>query len=743
MDHAAALRAEARACEERRLLVLAGEPAATRERAVAALDAASIPRESTTFVGPEPGLDCERIAPSHASDLLGQTRTAIVYDAHESLRPNALGQLVGAIDGGGLGVVLAPSLDTWAERRDAFDETLAVPPFERADVSGHFRSRLIETLRAHRGIAIFDADAGTLEQSGLTDPAPRLPTPSPSIPEEHAFPTAAYAACLTQDQVETLRALESLADPEGTVVVEADRGRGKSSAAGLAAGSLAAAGEDVLVTAPRYRRAGEVFARAQELLDELGEAVKVDDQNAPHRIDASAGCVRFAPPTEAVALPDEPDVVLVDEAAALPVRLLERFLAAPRIAFTTTIHGYEGAGRGFSVRFKDRLEESDREVEEVTMADPIRYAAGDPVEVWATRALLLDARPPVDPLVEDARPETVTYERLDSERLCGDEHLLREVFGLLVLAHYRTEPDDLARLLDAPNVTVRALVHEGHVVSVALLAREGGLGADRRAEMYAGARIRGNMLPDVLTTQLRDEAAGIPVGWRVMRIATHHAARDRGLGSHLLDNIAAEATGEYDYLGVGYGATPELLAFWAGNEFSTVHLSTTRNDRSGEHSAIMLRSLSDRGADLCDRHTAWFLDRIAGMLSDPLSTVDPDVVRAVLASIDSTASLDLSAWEWRLLAGSSHGAGLFDTSPAPFRALALRALTDHEGPDLDARDERLLVRKVLQAHDWETVTTGLEFVSERECKRALGALTDRLVEGYGTERALAERERFR
>jgi tRNA(Met) cytidine acetyltransferase len=743
MDHAAALRAEARSCDERRLLVLAGEPEATRTKAAEALDAASIPRESTTLVGLEHVLDCEQLDPSQASDLLGQTRTAIVYDAHESLRPNTLGQLVGAVDGGGLVVVLAPPLDAWAERRDAFDETLAVPPFERADVTGHFRSRLVETLRAHRGIAIFDADTGTPQQSGLTHSALRRSAPDPSTPEEHAFPTAAYAACLTQDQVDTLRALESLADPEGTVVVEADRGRGKSSAAGLAAGSLAAAGEDVLVTAPRYRRAGEVFARARELLNELDKNVKVDDENAPHRIDASEGCVRFAPPTEAVALPGDPDVVLVDEAAALPVRLLEGFLAAPRVAFTTTIHGYEGAGRGFSVRFKDRLAEADRDVREVTMAEPIRYAAGDPVEVWATRALLLDARPPVDPLVEEVRPETVTYERLDSERFLADEHLLREVFGLLVLAHYRTEPDDLARLLDAPNVTVRALVYDGHVVSVALLAREGGLSADRRAEMYAGARIRGNMLPDVLTTQLRDEQAAIPVGWRVMRIATHHAARHRGLGSHLLEGVETEAAGEYDYLGVGYGATPELLAFWTENVYSTVHLSTTRNERSGEHSAIMLRPLSDQGTDLLDRHTTWFLDRVAGMLSDPLSTVDPDVVRAVLSSVDSTASLDLSAWEWRLLAGSPHGAGLFDTSPAPFRALALRALTDPSNPELDARDERLLVQKVLQARDWETVTEDLDFVSKRECMRALGDVTDRLVVTYGTEEAREERERFR
>jgi len=45
------------------------------------------------------------------------------------------------------------------------------------------------------------------------------------------------------------------------VVAEADRGRGKSSAAGIAAGALALSGADVLVTAPAFRNAAEVFAR--------------------------------------------------------------------------------------------------------------------------------------------------------------------------------------------------------------------------------------------------------------------------------------------------------------------------------------------------------------------------------------------------------------------------------------------------------------------------------------------------
>jgi tRNA(Met) cytidine acetyltransferase len=413
------------------------------------------------------------------------------------------------------------------------------------------------------------------------------------------------------------------------------------------------------------------------------------------------------------------------------------------VAFTTTVHGYEGAGRGFSVRFRDRLAGDDHEVTEATMTEPIRYAAGDPVEVWAFRALLLDAGPPVDPLVADATTDSVTYAALDPTELLADEHLLREAFGLLVLAHYRTEPADLARLLDGPNVRVRALLQDGHVVSVALLAREGDLSAETRAHMYDGGRVAGNMLPDVLTTQLRDERAGEPVGWRVLRIATHHAVRSHGLGSRLLGEIRAEFADAVDWLGVGFGATPELVDFWATNGYEPVHLSTTRNERSGEYSALMLDPCSDAGVTLVDCHAEQFRERIGGVLGDPLADLDPDVARATLAASERAAPPDLPDWAWRQVASAAFGPGLFDMAPGPYRELVVAGFTDGVAADLPVRKQRLLVLKALQGRPWDAIAGRLEYHSTAEAMRAFGDACEPLVDRFGTEAAMEEADRYR
>ena len=785
------LKREAERSNQRRLLVLAGDRDRGIDAAYDAIGAIDVGEASVSFVSTREGFRFERVAPRGTDELLGRTREVVVLDCHDRFVPNALGRAAGAVDGGGLLVLLTPPLEEWPDRRDGFDESLAVPPFTLADVTGRFRERLVKTIRTHPGIAVVGlsgpnpGDAGrgiTVERAGLTDPPAACSRSPPGRPATATFPGAVYAACLTADQSRAVRVLESLSTPGSAVVVESDRGRGKSSAAGLAAGALALAGRDVLVTAPAFRNAAEVFARAREVIggakagDEdataeggeeprtagdaegpgaVGEGEKSKTVEAPN-----GGRVRFAAPAVAAEVPDDPDCAIVDEAAALPVRLLERFLAAPAVAFCTTVHGYEGAGRGFSVRFRDRLAASEFAVRDVRLDEPIRYARDDPVESWVARALLLDARPAVPEAVAGTTVEDVRYRTLSPGELIANETLLGEAFGLLVAAHYRTEPNDLARLLDAPNLLARALVVGDRVVAVALCAREGGLGPSVRAGMYEGERVRGNMVPDVLTSQLRDESAAEPRGLRTVRIAVHHAVRGRGLGSGLLERIHDEFGESTDYFSVGFGATPRLLRFWRRAGYRSVHLSTTRNDASGEHSAVMLRPEGEAGRDLLARHAIALRDRERDALSDAHRDVDADVVRGVLAACSAPTTVDLTPHEWRAVVAASFGPGMYDVAPGAFRDLAIATLVggdgdvesggileadgdDTDGNDLDDREERLLVRKVLQGRPWETVAEELGYVSTASCMRALGSAVEPLVERDGTDLALRERDRFR
>ena len=745
--------ANAQKANERRLLALTGDREAGIDAAHTAVEAAGVDDEAVSLVTTREGVRYHRLHPDHADELLGTTREIVIFDCHEGFSANALGQVTGAVDGGGLLVLVLPPLEELPNRLSALVDQVAVPPFSRDDVGSHFRQRLATTLRHHPGVAIVrlppstaapnddTRDGITIERDGLSNRSQPTPTSDPYSYSDTPFPDAAYKACRTGDQARAVAGLSAVSKPGNAVVVEADRGRGKSSAAGLAAAALAADGDDVLVTAPGFDNTAELFGRAAELLatlDHPAAGESTGDSVDPPLATTAGGRIRFRPPPDAADLPSEPDVVIVDEAAALPVRLLERLLDAPAVGFCTTVHGYEGSGRGFAVRFRERLAASSYDVTDIELREPIRYGQNDPVEAWLAWTLLLDAEPPADQLVADTTPETVSYRRLTADDITDDEALLRSLVGLLVAAHYKTEPNDIVRLLDAPNLELRALLSDGHPVSVALLAREGGLSSAQQAESYRGQRVQGNMLPDVLTSQLRDPTAAGPVGYRVMRIATHHAARSRGLGSELLSRCHDELGDGVDWFGVGFGATPRLLSFWRTNGYRPVHLSVTRNETSGEHSALMLRPCSTAGSDLADRHSRWFRERISGQLADTLSGVAPDVIRGVLGAVSVSAddnqlgTLDLADRGWRILAGVAYGPGTYEAAPHVFQQLAMAHLI-RPVAELSPRAERLLVRKVLQCAPWATVADELGFVSERQCKRAFGAIAGQFCEAVDSE----------
>ncbi len=656
----------------------------------------------------------ETVSPSRARDLLGRGIAAAVIDLHGGLEVDALCVAAGCVVGGGMLVLLTPPLAGWAEAPDAIRRRLAPPPFDEHQVGRRLVARLVRSFAEHHIPVIEVPDHGPPSWGASPFPAdapsaPRGITADPRHGSDHPSPAD---GCLTPDQRAAVEAVvETCGRSRGAVVLTADRGRGKSWALGLAAARLVSSGLRVAVTGPGPEACAEVLRAAAR---------------AGVRLDAvDAGAARGG----------DQDVLLVDEAAALPVPLLRRLeAAAPRLALATTVHGYEGTGQGFAVRFRAVLEERDGGLRQVELRHPIRWGPDDPVERWLHRALVLDAEP-APALAPRGSDPHIRFVAADD--LADQEALLRQLFGLLVQSHYRTTPMDLARMLDAPNVRTAAVTVADRVAGAVLVALEGGLDVSTRDGLLRGDfRLRGNMLPETLTCHLAEPDAATLRSWRVLRLAVHPALRGRGLGTATLRWLSERARENgVDLLGAGFAATPELLRFWRRGGMDVVRLAVTRSRISGEHSAVVLRALSGPGAALAERLAGAFLRRLPHVLADALRHLEPPVALEALAGAGAAGRWippRMSDDDWRALVACAYGPALYDALVQPAWTVAVAHLTDPRPPvRLDEGQRTLLLTKVIQHQPWERARDAAGIRSIHEAMRRLRETLRPLAAAYG------------
>ncbi len=574
--------------------------------------------QSPLWVAPEapPGLpqaDC--LVPGRARTRLGGEQDLLVVDAVSpgaGFDPDAFGALAGTLCAGGLLVLMTPP--NWGERPDADYARLAEHPFRPEQLSARYLTRLARQLSAAAEVIRWPVD----EQLRL----PLLPAQA-----RLAAPALADPDCQTADQAEAVARLVKQRRRR-PLVITADRGRGKSAALGIACARLLAAGvAEILVTAPRPSAVESLFRRLEALCPGglwLGHAFTLDERR-----------VRFVAPDELTRLSREGEAggagtrLLVDEAAAIPAALLGEWLTAfPRIAFATTLHGYEGSGRGFAVRFLERLTREAPEWQGLHLGEPIRWAADDPLEGLVNRLLLLDAEPA-------SVPSSVSpvWQRVLPAALADDEARLRALFGLLVQAHYRTTPADLRRLLDGPGVGIGALVAGKTPVGVALTGDEGGFGLELAERVARGERRpRGHLMAQSLAAHAGCREALTARLRRVVRIAVAAPHRRRGLGRKLIEAEVARARSEgIDLLGSSFGAEPGLIAFWRSLGFVTLRLGLTRETATGEHALMVGRPLTEHGEALASELTARFQRALPGLLAFELRELEPKIAAALLA----------------------------------------------------------------------------------------------------------------
>ena len=120
----------------------------------------------------------------------------------------------------------------------------------------------------------------------------------------------------------------------------------------------------------------------------------------------------------------------------------------PRIVFASTLVGYEGNGRGYTIRFSNYIKAHYKASKVVTLDEPLRFAKHDPLEKHIRTLLALDAE--YIELSSDELEQPI-HSEVTQQSLVNNEPLLQQVIALLALAHYQSSVNDLRQLLDAPS----------------------------------------------------------------------------------------------------------------------------------------------------------------------------------------------------------------------------------------------------------------------------------------------------
>ncbi len=691
--------------------------------------------------------DGEIIHYKESSRVLGQTYDDLILDLTEGFHPNDLGILAETVREGGIIIALSPPVSEWNNLKGKWHEDLVSEPYTIEDVVPRFYRRFIKKTLSAEGIIVFDADKRKVIKS--YDFQKRFePREEITIPEEkREIKRKLYKLCATQDQVRVLELFERFFEKEKekkAVVITANRGRGKTAVLGIVTPYIISRLERilkrpvrVLIVAPNPQSVQTYFEFLKKALVRQGMKNFTEKKSGDLTtvINSRFARVEYAVPARAMIEGEFSDVVIIDEAAGIDVPVLFKIVEKVRYAvFSSTIHGYEGTGRGFAIRFLKRIEaDENTEVEKIELKEPIRYGLGDPVEQWLYDVLLLNAQPAEfdENDVEMIAKGEIEFEEIDKDRLIEDDSLLREFFGIYVLAHYRNRPSDLVILLDMPNhIPLRVKVN-GKTICALHVAVEGGMDENTIKKLSDGYKPKGQIIPDLILKHYWDYEFPELYGVRIVRIATHPSFMDMGIGSYALKMLVKWAVEkDMDWAGSGFGVSSELLRFWMRNGFVPVHITPQRNEISGEYTVIVLKALKMHIESKIERLNSEFVRRVIEYLGDELRDIEIETAIGLLKSLRRDVNVhepEYTRVERRRMKKYFQGHSLFEYISDIARPLVRYYYAKTDKIELDDKEERVIVAKCLMMKSWREIDGG------RSYRRMLKALKKIWEWYHGTE----------
>ncbi|STQ75775.1 tRNA(Met) cytidine acetyltransferase TmcA [Grimontia hollisae] len=613
---------------------------------------------------------------SRAKQMLGQETGSLAVDIRHVWDIEKLCAAAGCIRGGGLLVLIAGKEHRTGLRR--------------------FDNRLMQ-LAKHPAVAI-------CRQNG-----------------DHEFPLG--DVCLHQSRqldpvtgktVSQQRAVEAIervlrGHRRRPALLVADRGRGKSSAMGIAAAEILRHGtQKIIVTSPRFANVDALFSHARQrgALQAQGKFSLVDE---------SGGRLEFIAPD--VLLRERPicDLLLVDEAAAIPLPMLGNIVRHySRVVFSSTEHGYEGTGRSFSTRFRTLLDTEAKGWREIRLTEPVRWAQQDPLERWLFEAFLFD----VEPALPANTQASVSYQTLSQTALAQDEAELRQLFSLLVTAHYQTSPNDLVQLLDGEHLVILGAYCDGVLIGALLASMEGGFEPSLAQAVARGERrLRGHLLAQSLATHTGlAEVLAEPM-LRIVRLAVLPEFRRQGIARSLVKYFEETALKQgIAVTGTSFGITPTLWQFWSKLGYLPLRLGVQRDAASGTYSLQLAKAIST-APDWFEALRALFYLNLEHQLPEQFADMDSDLVALLLTGSPKAVSIDENAMnQVSLFADGKLGYDLVTGSLWQWFIHLLATV-----PIQDETDNvcTLMVAKLLQRQSWERVAKHFGFRGRKDTEMAI------------------------
>ncbi|MDR7122484.1 GNAT family N-acetyltransferase [Rheinheimera soli] len=520
------------------------------------------PEGISYWLGHEPPVGFTLLSAKQKQQWLGTECDVLVVDARYSVDWDLVAASSGCLKSGGLWLFVTNEPDLWQQQPNPAAKRVLPYPLDAATYTGFFKQFWLEQLQDAHWVQLIEG----------------RPAVIPALPEAMTSAQAELPYRTTEQQI-AVAAIHKVVTGHRRrpLVLTAHRGRGKSSALGIAAALLVQQGKtDILLTGPSPVAVQTAFFIAAHLLKEPYQ---------PGQNQLLNGTIRFVPVDVLLAEKQQNTVILVDEAAAIPTPQLQQLTDLySRLVFATTEHGYEGTGRGFQLRFQSYLQQHCPGFQKLHLHQPIRYQANDPLEQLIFKGFLLEQTDSVSA----ALPETqlASYQVKD---LLLQPTKLQHIFSLLSLAHYQTDVMDLWALLDNPALKLYTLEQDQQLIACALISFEGELDKElAMAVSHGKRRVHGHLLAQSLAFHcLQSELAGQKLA-RIQRIVVHPSVQIQGLGSQLLSFVLQDLLDQQYLIGTSFGATLALVKFWQKAGFIPVKLSHQNEQASNEASVLML-----------------------------------------------------------------------------------------------------------------------------------------------------------